>query len=169
MKHLDRHPAAVLGVCLIHHSLAAGAEPPGQPVTTEPLRVSFDQHAWFDAIITDEVPPKTPTYASLQAEGHIKVGPAGCMGIMRDAVRPLSAANVDQHARFIYAVEGKVITGLGPMLPDEPRWGTEPDRLLPPLEGLGLVDEFDEDEEWQTPVGGSLANPWGRRCSSRPA
>lgn len=108
----------------------------------------------------------------LQAEGYIEVGPAeggsiivepaGYMGIMRDAVRPLSAAtvlasvhnNVNQHARFIYAVDGKVITGLDPMFPDEPRWGAEPDRLLPHLEDLGLVDEFDEDdEEWQAPRG----------------
>ncbi|MGP4102761.1 DUF6461 domain-containing protein [Nonomuraea sp. KM90] len=109
---------------------------------------------------------------ALQAEGYIEVGPseggsvivepAGYMGIMRDAVHPLSAAtvlasvhnNVDQHARFIYAVDGKVITGLDPMFPDEARWGAEPDRLLPHLEDLGLVDEFDEDdEEWQAPRG----------------
>ncbi|RBQ16895.1 hypothetical protein DP939_27915 [Spongiactinospora rosea] len=105
----------------------------------------------------------------LQAEGYIEVGPAeggsvivepaGYMGIMRDAVRPLSAGtvlasvhnNIDQHARFIYAADGKVITGLDPMFPDEPRWGAEPDRLLPDLEDLGLADEFDEDEEWQEP------------------
>ncbi|MGN9786822.1 DUF6461 domain-containing protein [Nonomuraea sp. ZG12] len=105
--------------------------------------------------------------APLQAEGYIEVGPAeggsvivepaGYMGIMRDAVRLLSTAtvlasvhnNVEQHARFIYAADGKVITGLDPMFPDEPRWGTEPDRLLPHLEDLGLVDEFDKDEESQ--------------------
>ncbi|MEV5892838.1 DUF6461 domain-containing protein [Nonomuraea fuscirosea] len=112
---------------------------------------------------------------ALRAEGYIEVGPAdggsvivepaGYMGIMRDAVRPLSAAtvlasvhnNVMQHARFIYAADGKVITGLDPMFPDEPRWGTEPDRLLPHLEDLGLVDEYEaddeDDEEWQAPRG----------------
>ncbi|MEU4508168.1 DUF6461 domain-containing protein [Nonomuraea wenchangensis] len=106
----------------------------------------------------------------LQAVGYIEVGPAeggsvivepaGYTGIMRDAVVPLSAAtalatvhnNVLQHATFIYAVDGKVITGLDPMFPAAPRWGAEPDRLLPHLEDLGLVDEFDEfdedDEEW---------------------
>lgn len=103
----------------------------------------------------------------LPAQGCIEVGPAdggsviiepaGYMGIMRDAVRPLSSAtvlasvhnNIDQHATFIYAVNGKVITGLDPMFPDEPRWGAEPDRLLPHLEDLGLADEFEEDDEWQ--------------------
>ncbi|MEU8245204.1 DUF6461 domain-containing protein [Nonomuraea sp. NPDC048916] len=104
----------------------------------------------------------------LQATGYAEVGPAeggsvivepaGYVGIMRDAVRPLSVAtvlasvhnNIDQHARFVYAADGRVITGLDPMFPDEPRWGDEPDRLLQDLKDLGLANEFDEDdEEWQ--------------------
>lgn len=110
--------------------------------------------------------------APLQAMGYIEVGPAeggsvivepaGHMGIMRDAVVPLSAAtalatvhkNVLQHAMFIYAVDGKVITGLDPMFPDAPRWGAEPDRLLSHLADLGLADEFDEDDEEWLALGG---------------
>ncbi|MFI6801188.1 DUF6461 domain-containing protein [Streptosporangium canum] len=103
----------------------------------------------------------------MEAPGYIEVGPAdggsvivdlaGYAGIMRDVVCELSRGtvlatvhnNIDSIAKFIYAADGKVITELDPMFPDEPRRGAEPDRLLEDLEDLGLVDEFEEDdEEW---------------------
>ncbi len=101
-----------------------------------------------------------------EPRGYIEVGPAdggsvivdiaGYAGITRDVVSELSRGtrlatvhnNIDSHAKFIYAVDGKLITGLDPMFPDEPRWGAEPDWLLEDLEDLGLLYEIDDDGEW---------------------
>ncbi|GAA3142142.1 hypothetical protein GCM10020001_076210 [Nonomuraea salmonea] len=50
-QHLDGDPRAVLVIALVDDSLAALAEPAGQPVAAEPLRVPVDQwtaHAWLD-------------------------------------------------------------------------------------------------------------------------
>jgi hypothetical protein len=91
--------------------------------------------------------------------GSVIVDIAGYAGIMRDVVRELSRGtvlatvqrNINFHARFLYAADGEVITGLDPMFADEPRWGTQSDRLLDDLGDLGMVDEFDDeddDEDW---------------------
>jgi hypothetical protein len=73
----------------------------------------------------------------------VVVEPNGFAGSRPEVLRLASAAgpaasvfwNINLHTRFSYAVDGQVVTSFELQSPDY-RFGTDPDRLLPEMEGL---------------------------------
>ncbi|XVQ86986.1 DUF6461 domain-containing protein [Microbispora siamensis] len=96
--------------------------------------------------------------------GTVEVGPAdggsvmvewgGSAGILRDVVRHLSpgtsmasiSRNVNHHSHFVHAVDGRTVAYLDPMFP---HWtlSADPERLHQDLEELGMLPEFDPDDD----------------------
>ncbi|WP_162834571.1 DUF6461 domain-containing protein [Amycolatopsis circi] len=81
----------------------------------------------------------------------VAVEPWGWQGNLPEVVAGLSKSSevvsVNRHdyaeARFVYAVDGAVVTGFAPRLPSL-RYGSEPERLTPLLRAAGLDPEGDE-------------------------
>lgn len=86
--------------------------------------------------------------------GSVMVEWGGSAGILRDVVRDLSAGtsmasisrNVNHHSHFVHAIDGRTVAYLDPMFPE---WtlSADPGRLRQDLEELGMLPEFDPDDD----------------------
>ncbi|WP_248960824.1 DUF6461 domain-containing protein [Sphaerisporangium perillae] len=97
--------------------------------------------------------------------GTVLLEPNGFAGTMTEVVRRLSAGtamasvflNVNAHQQFLFAADGRLVTGFEPDGPDV-RWGADPDRLLPYMSDLGMPTEEEEvdaaldDDEGDDPI-----------------
>lgn len=86
----------------------------------------------------------------------VAIEPLGWYAVLPDHLTRLSQGcemvAVSRHDyaenRFVYAVDGELITGFTPHLPGS-RWGSDPDRINPALRKLGLPTETVHDEAWE--------------------
>jgi hypothetical protein len=96
-------------------------------------------------------PTDYPITAYAAIGGTVLLEENGYAGTLVEVTRRLSAGtvtaavfvNVNADQQFVYAADGRLITGFEPDGPDS-RWGADPDRLLAHMRELGMPTEEDE-------------------------
>ncbi|MEV4179806.1 DUF6461 domain-containing protein [Nonomuraea sp. NPDC049709] len=124
-----------------------GAGRPGREMTFHELRVKV----WESAGIGND-------YVGVVQVGEwgVAVEPGGFQAVLAEPLTGLSrgceVAAVGRHDyaadRFVYAVDGKVVTSFTPHLPGT-RWGSDPDRINELMRETGLPPEELDEEAWE--------------------
>ncbi|TDD49709.1 hypothetical protein E1286_13380 [Nonomuraea terrae] len=125
-----------------------GAGRPGREMTFHELRVKV----WEAAGMTGN------DYVGVVQVGEwgVAVEPGGFQAVLAERLTGLSrgceVVAVGRHDyasdSFVYAVDGKVVTGFTPHLPGS-RWGSDPERINEFMRETGLPPEELDEEAWE--------------------
>jgi hypothetical protein len=134
-----------------------GAREPGRELAFYELQVKV----WESTEMTDD------NYVGVVQVGEwsVAVEPRGFQAVLSEPLTGLSrgceVVAVGRHDyaedRFVYAVDGEVVTSFTPHLPGT-RWGSDPDRINELMRETGLPPEKLDEEAWEATWDDMYAN-----------